>query len=181
MAIWIVLPILTLLMFDLGLTLRLEDFSKVFRRPWPLAVAMVGQLVLLPSIALGLHLGLPSGTGVFYRTGLDCLLPGRQLFQCILQACRRGRGAFRDADCHQQCGDALHHSPHHELGDGPGGRKRRHHPAGRKSHQTESPADAPAGGPRHRDELCVARGGQKDGQGARETGFPAAPPCCPAW
>ena len=41
-------------MFDLGLTLRLEDFSKVFRRPWPLAVAMVGQLVLLPSIALGL-------------------------------------------------------------------------------------------------------------------------------
>ena len=54
MAIWIVLPILTLLMFDLGLTLRLEDFSKVFRRPWPLAVAMVGQLVLLPSIALGL-------------------------------------------------------------------------------------------------------------------------------
>ena len=54
MAIWIVLPILTLLMFDLGLTLRLEDFSKVFRRPWPLAVAMVGQLVLLPAIALGL-------------------------------------------------------------------------------------------------------------------------------
>ena len=39
MAIWIVLPILTLLMFDLGLTLRFEDF---------------GQLVLLPLIALGL-------------------------------------------------------------------------------------------------------------------------------
>ena len=52
--IWIVLPILTLLMFDLGLTLRFEDFSKVFRRPWPIAVALVGQLVLLPLIALGL-------------------------------------------------------------------------------------------------------------------------------
>lgn len=26
--IWIVLPILTLLMFDLGLTLKLEDFGK---------------------------------------------------------------------------------------------------------------------------------------------------------
>ena len=52
--IWIVLPILTLLMFDLGLTLRLEDFGKVFRRPWPIIVALFGQLVLLPAIALGL-------------------------------------------------------------------------------------------------------------------------------
>ena len=52
--IWIVLPILTLLMFDLGLTLRFQDFGKVFRNPWPLAVAMFGQLVLLPAIALGL-------------------------------------------------------------------------------------------------------------------------------
>ena len=52
--IWIVLPILTLLMFDLGLSLRFEDFGKVFRRPWPMAVAMTGQLVLLPLIALGL-------------------------------------------------------------------------------------------------------------------------------
>jgi BASS family bile acid:Na+ symporter len=52
--IWIVLPILTLLMFDLGLALRLEDFGKVFRRPGPIVVALVGQLVLLPLIALGL-------------------------------------------------------------------------------------------------------------------------------
>ena len=52
--IWIVLPILTLLMFDLGLSLRFEDFGKVFRHPWPIAVALFGQLVLLPAIALGL-------------------------------------------------------------------------------------------------------------------------------
>ena len=52
--IWIVLPILTLLMFDLGLSLRLEDFGRVFRRPWPIAVALFGQLILLPAIALGL-------------------------------------------------------------------------------------------------------------------------------
>ncbi|MBQ3765428.1 MAG: bile acid:sodium symporter family protein [Bacteroidales bacterium] len=52
--IWIVLPILTLLMFDLGLSLRFEDFGKVFRQPWPVAVALFGQLVLLPAIALGL-------------------------------------------------------------------------------------------------------------------------------
>ena len=54
MAIWIVLPILTLLMFDLGLTLKFEDFRKVFRSPWPIAIALVGQLILLPLIALGL-------------------------------------------------------------------------------------------------------------------------------
>lgn len=41
-------------MFDLGLALRVEDFGKVFRRPWPIAVALFGQLVLLPAIALGL-------------------------------------------------------------------------------------------------------------------------------
>ena len=52
--IWIVLPILTLLMFDLGLTLRLEDFSQVFRKPWPVAVALFDQLILLPVVALGL-------------------------------------------------------------------------------------------------------------------------------
>ena len=32
-SIGIVLPILTLLMFDLGLSLRLEDFGKVLRHP----------------------------------------------------------------------------------------------------------------------------------------------------
>ena len=52
--IWIVLPILTLLMFDLGLSLRLEDFGEVFRRPWPVLVALIGQLILLPAIAIGL-------------------------------------------------------------------------------------------------------------------------------
>jgi len=50
--IWIVLPILTLLMFDLGLTLKFEDFGKVFSRPWPIAVALIGQLFFLPLIAL---------------------------------------------------------------------------------------------------------------------------------
>ena len=54
MAIWIVLPILTLLMFDLGLALRFDDFGKVFIRPWPIVIALFGQLVLLPLIALGL-------------------------------------------------------------------------------------------------------------------------------
>lgn len=59
--IFIVLPILTLLMFDLGLTLRIEDFTRVVRHPWPIVVALFGQLILLPAIALGLAylFGLP--------------------------------------------------------------------------------------------------------------------------
>lgn len=52
--IFIVLPILTLLMFDLGLSLRLEDFGRVVRQPRPIVVALFGQLMLLPLIALGL-------------------------------------------------------------------------------------------------------------------------------
>lgn len=41
-------------MFDLGLSLKFSDFGKVFAHPWPIVVALVGQLVLLPAIALGL-------------------------------------------------------------------------------------------------------------------------------
>lgn len=52
--IWIVLPILTLLMFDLGLTLKLDDFARVVRHPKAVLVAMFGQLILLPLIAVGL-------------------------------------------------------------------------------------------------------------------------------
>ena len=59
--IWIVIPILTVLMFDLGLTLRLRDFYMVVTRPKAFLVAITGQIVLLPLIALGLGraFGLP--------------------------------------------------------------------------------------------------------------------------
>ena len=50
-AIFIVLPILTLLMFDLGLTLKPQDFLLIARRPKPVLIGMVGQIILLPLIA----------------------------------------------------------------------------------------------------------------------------------
>lgn len=50
----IVLPILSLLMFDLGLTLRVSDFVMIARRPRAVAVGLLGQLVVLPAIALAL-------------------------------------------------------------------------------------------------------------------------------
>ncbi|MBP5561062.1 MAG: bile acid:sodium symporter family protein [Muribaculaceae bacterium] len=51
--IWIVLPILTLLMFELGLTLKLADFALFFKRPRPVLAGLLGQIVLLPAIAYG--------------------------------------------------------------------------------------------------------------------------------
>ena len=49
--IFIVLPILTLLMFDLGLALRPSDFRLIAERPLAVVAGLVGQTVLLPLIA----------------------------------------------------------------------------------------------------------------------------------
>ena len=49
--IFIVLPILTLLMFDLGLVLRPSDFKLIAERPKPVLIGLVGQIILLPLIA----------------------------------------------------------------------------------------------------------------------------------
>lgn len=52
-SIFIVLPILTVLMFDLGLTLQGKDFLLVLKRGKAVIAGMLGQLVLLPLIAWG--------------------------------------------------------------------------------------------------------------------------------
>ncbi|MBR4877305.1 MAG: bile acid:sodium symporter, partial [Rhodocyclaceae bacterium] len=49
--IFIVLPILTVLMFDLGLILKPADFRLFLHRPRPLLAGLVGQIILLPVIA----------------------------------------------------------------------------------------------------------------------------------
>ncbi|MDO5447744.1 MAG: bile acid:sodium symporter family protein [Prevotellaceae bacterium] len=49
--IWIVLPILTILMFELGLNLKWRDFTMIASRPKPLLAGLFGQLVILPVIA----------------------------------------------------------------------------------------------------------------------------------
>ena len=41
-AIFIVLPILTLLMFDLGLTLKPADFKLIAQRPKPVLIGLFG-------------------------------------------------------------------------------------------------------------------------------------------
>ncbi|MBQ0141393.1 MAG: bile acid:sodium symporter family protein [Prevotellaceae bacterium] len=47
----IVLPILTLLMFDLGLTLCVADFKLVFQRPKSVIAGLLGQIIVLPAFA----------------------------------------------------------------------------------------------------------------------------------
>lgn len=49
--VFIVLPILTVLMFDLGLTLKGEDFLLVLRRFKAVIAGMIGQLLVLPLLA----------------------------------------------------------------------------------------------------------------------------------
>lgn len=49
--IWIVLPILTLLMFELGLNLEFEDFKLFKYRPKPVIAGLVGQIIILPALA----------------------------------------------------------------------------------------------------------------------------------
>lgn len=49
--IFIVLPILTLLMFQLGIELNLKDFALFVKRPRPVIVGLIGQLIILPALA----------------------------------------------------------------------------------------------------------------------------------
>lgn len=53
-SVLIVLPILIILMFDLGLGLRVENFGLIFKRPRALLTGLLGQIVLLPSLAFTL-------------------------------------------------------------------------------------------------------------------------------
>lgn len=54
--IWIVLPILIVLMFQLGIELDRQAFAGVFRRPAAVVAGLLGQLLALPLIAFGVAL-----------------------------------------------------------------------------------------------------------------------------
>jgi len=53
-SIYIVIPILTILMFDLGLTLKVSDFVRIARQPKAMFTGLFGQLIILPLIALAI-------------------------------------------------------------------------------------------------------------------------------
>lgn len=51
--VWIVLPILIVLMFQLGIELDAESFLRVARQPRAVWAGLIGQMLLLPLIAWG--------------------------------------------------------------------------------------------------------------------------------
>ena len=74
--ILIVLPILSLLMFDLGLTLNIADFGSLARRPLPVAVGLAGQLIVLPAVAFALAWALSLPSLMFVGLVLVACCPG---------------------------------------------------------------------------------------------------------
>ncbi len=52
--IWIVMPILIILMFLLGIGLKLESFKEILKRPLAVTVGSFSQIVLLPAAAFAI-------------------------------------------------------------------------------------------------------------------------------
>ena len=59
--IWIVMPILIVLMFQLGIEIDRQAFVEVARKPQAVIAGLIGQLIALPliALALGLFFNLP--------------------------------------------------------------------------------------------------------------------------
>ncbi|MDO4735896.1 MAG: bile acid:sodium symporter family protein [Bacteroidia bacterium] len=74
--VFIVLPILTLLMFSLGLTLSIEDFKLIFTRPKAVIAGLVGQIVFLPLVAFILSIAFDLSPLYFIGVMLIALSPG---------------------------------------------------------------------------------------------------------
>ena len=68
--VWIVLPVLIALMFQLGIELDRQAFAGVARRPAAVVAGLLGQLALLPLIAFGV--GLAFRLPPVYFLGLCC-------------------------------------------------------------------------------------------------------------
>ena len=75
-AIWIVLPILSLLMFELGLTLEAKDFLYLKKHPKAVIVGMIGQIACLPLIAFLLGRALQMDAVFFVGLMLIACSPG---------------------------------------------------------------------------------------------------------
>lgn len=74
--VWIVLPILVALMFQLGIELDRQAFAGVLRRPAAVVAGLVGQLVLLPIVAFGVALAFRLPPVYFMGLMLIACCPG---------------------------------------------------------------------------------------------------------
>lgn len=75
-SVLIVLPILSILMFDLGLTLRPTDFLMVFTRPRAVLAGLAGQILLLPAVVFILCKAFGVEGPMFFGLMLIACCPG---------------------------------------------------------------------------------------------------------
>lgn len=75
-SIYIVLPILTILMFDLGLSLHFSDFVRIVKQPKAMLIGLFGQLVILPLVAVAVGLLLRLDEVFFMGLLLIACCPG---------------------------------------------------------------------------------------------------------
>ena len=108
-AIWIVLPILTLLMFELGLTLQTEDFKTVPQTPPPHYCRAGRPNHPTADAGICFRTCLPARTSVLYRHHTHSLLARRQLIQHLLHDSQRRRSIVRVTDGMQQHYYAVHY------------------------------------------------------------------------
>ena len=48
---FLIVPILGIIMFGMGMTLKMEDFLEIVKRPKPVLVGLLAQFTLMPFIA----------------------------------------------------------------------------------------------------------------------------------
>ncbi len=76
-----IVPLLGLVMFGMGLTLKLEDFAEVARHPWRVALGVVAHFVIMPGVAWLLCQAFPPAAGNCRRRDPGRLLPKRHIVQ----------------------------------------------------------------------------------------------------
>lgn len=74
--ILIVLPILIILMFDLGLEFKLSDVTRLAKHPKAVWIGLVAQIILLPLIAIGLGMIFKPAPYLFVGLVLIACSPG---------------------------------------------------------------------------------------------------------
>ena len=88
--VWIVLPVLIALMFQLGIELDRQAFAGVARRPAAVVAGLLGQLALLPLIAFGVGLERIAMMRYGIDVGLAFRLPPVYFLGLLLVACCPG-------------------------------------------------------------------------------------------
>ncbi len=101
--VWIVLPVLIALMFQLGIELDRQAFAGVARRPAAVVAGLLGQLALLPLIAFGVGLAFRLPPVYFLGLLLVACCPGgssSNVFSMVAKVDASFEQLLHGYDCH---------------------------------------------------------------------------------